>query len=50
MRQGMGHMLNREVSKGWRAWTGMLSARAEFLQLLGRGVRGGIEVDRDGFR
>ena len=38
MRQGMGHMLNRELSRGWRGWGEMISARAAYIGLLRRGM------------
>ena len=31
MAKGLGHMLHREQSKGWRAWIAMIDERAEAL-------------------
>merc|ERR1711965_538979 len=34
----MGHMLNRQLSKGWGAWHEMAVERREFMQKLRKGV------------
>ena len=38
MRRSLGHLVNREQSKGWRAWIAMVEERAEALALMQRSL------------
>ena len=39
MRRSLGHLLNKELSRGWKGWTGMIAARAEHMQKLDHAMR-----------
>ena len=40
MRRSMSHMLNRELSRGWSAWSEMAAERKRFMQKLRKGFSG----------
>ena len=38
MRKSLGHLLNRQLSRGWGAWLEMAQERGEFMQKLRKGL------------
>ena len=38
LRKGLGHLLNRQLSRGWGAWVEMAAERATFMQKLRKGL------------